>query len=183
MTEVVRQIQNRFSLDDKIHEIVGCINPHSASVLKPPSLAYLFDALPQLEKYADKNLVDLEWRAHYLDEEISNQLHYIDYWNIVLNRKNNAGLPCYPNLEVVISTLLSLPFSNAAVERFFSQLNLTKSFLRTSLKNETLSGLMHAVYHMKRMKVSSPNLGFDENTLQVMNNVKSNATCAEVANM
>ena len=51
----------------KFHGIVGSINPLSASVLKPPSLAYIFDALPKLEKYADKNLVDLEWNPYYLN--------------------------------------------------------------------------------------------------------------------
>ncbi len=49
LIEAVRQIQNRFSLEDKIHDIVGSINPRSASLLKPASLAYLFDALPQLD--------------------------------------------------------------------------------------------------------------------------------------
>ena len=83
---------------------MACINPRNASSLSPPSLAYLFEDLPQLAKYADKHTVDEEWRLHYLDEELSNQLHFTQYWNIVLNRKNAAGLPCFPNLAVIIST-------------------------------------------------------------------------------
>lgn len=183
LIEAVLQIQKRFSLNDKIHDIVACINPRSASTLNPPSLAFLFDELPQLQQFADKKLVDEEWRLHYLDEELSKQLNFMQYWKIVLNRKNDAGLQCYPNLSVVITTLLSLPFSNAAVERFFSQLNITKTSLRSSLKNETLCGLMHGIYYMKRLNVSSYNLDFDDNMLKAMNNVKSDATCSEVAHM
>lgn len=119
LIEAVTQIQNRFSLNDKIHDIMACIYPRNVSSLNLPSLAYLFEDLPQLAKYADKNAVDEEWRHHYLEEELSNHLHFTKYWNIVLNRKNVAGLPCFLNLATLISTLLSLPFSNASVERFF----------------------------------------------------------------
>jgi len=48
----------------------------------------------------------------------------------------------YPNLSKVISVLFSFPFSNAAVERVFSQLNLIKRDHRTALKHETLLSLM-----------------------------------------
>lgn len=165
-------------MSDKIHDIVACINLCSASNLNPPSLAFLFNELPQLKKFADKKLVDEEWRLHYLDEELSNQLNFMQYWKIVLSRKNNVGLQCYPNLAIVISTLLSLPFSNAPVERYFSQLNITKTSLRSSLKNETLCGLMHGIYYMKRHNVSSNNIGFDDQILKAMTNVKSNAICS-----
>lgn len=89
LIEAVLQIQKRFSLNDKIHDIVACINPRSASTLNPPSLAFLFDELPQLQQFADKKLVDEEWRLHYLGEELSKQLNFMQYWKIVLNRKKS----------------------------------------------------------------------------------------------
>lgn len=66
LIEAVSQIQKRYSLNDKIHEVVACIYPRSASTLNPPSLAYLFDELPQLAKYANTNLVDEEWMTNFL---------------------------------------------------------------------------------------------------------------------
>lgn len=182
LVEAVSQIQTRFSLDDSIHKVVGCINPRNASTLSPPSLAFLFDELPQLKQFVDKKLLDEEWRKHYLDEELSSQLHFTKYWDIVFSRKNAAGLPCYPNLTVAMSTLLSLPFSNASVERFFSQLNLTKTSQRSSLKNETVRGLMHAVYHLKKMSTSAHSMNIDEKLIQAVSNVKSDATCSEDVN-
>lgn len=81
-----------------------------------------------------------------------------------------------------MSTLLSLPFSNASVERFFSQLNLTKTSQRSSLKNETVRGLMHVVYHLKKKGTSAHNMNIDEKLVQAVSNVKSDATCSEDVN-
>lgn len=64
LIKAVIQIQNRFSINDKFHNIMACINPRNAYSLSPPSLAYLFEDLPQLTKYADKHAADEEWRLH-----------------------------------------------------------------------------------------------------------------------
>ena len=47
-----------------------------------------------------------------------------------------------PNLLKVLKVLLSMPFSNAAVERVFSQLKLIKTDQRASLKQESLLALL-----------------------------------------
>ena len=99
-----------------------------------------------------------------------------DYWSIVFSKENAAGMKCFPNLKAVISSVLSLPFSNAAVERFFSKLNLTKTSQRNCLKNETICGLMHAVYHMKNKNTRSHTLEIDENLIKA-------AECEEQCHM
>ena len=158
-------------------KFLSCINP------KPPPLSCLVQALPQLEKFVDKKLLDEEWRAHYLEEDLSAHLKVTEYWDIVFKKRNAADLPSFPNLTVAISTVLSLPFSNASVERFFSHLNLTKTSQRSSLKNETLRGLMHAVFYLKNKVQSAHNIVIDEHLLRAINNVKSNATCSEEVNV
>ena len=45
--------------------------------------------------------------------------------------------------------LLTLPFSNAAVERLFSQLSLTKNKQRASLRQEGLLALLQAKAYFK----------------------------------
>lgn len=92
-------------------------------------------------------------------------------------------MPCFPNLKVVMSTLLSLPFSNAPVERFFSKLNLTKTCQRSSLKNETVCGLMHLVYYMKNNNLTSDTLETDRKMATALQYVKGNATCEETREM
>ena len=46
------------------------------------------------------------------------------------------------NLQKVVVVLLSFPFSNAGVERVFSQLKLIKTDRRSALKHESLLALM-----------------------------------------
>lgn len=182
LIESVKQIQARFSDDDGLHKILQCLRPQNAINLEPPSLSKLFDAIPQLSNFVDRKKTDEEWRSHHLLEELSSQLSCTDYWNIVFSQRNAANLPCFPNLKVVMSTLLSLPFSNASVERCFSKLNLIKNKQRTKLKNETLKGLMHMIYHLKN-NLTSDRLDTNAGMIAALRGVKSNATCNEVSDM
>ena len=54
LIESLKQIQNRFSLNEPIHSIGQCLAPMNAANLEPKSLVSVFDAMPQLFKYADK---------------------------------------------------------------------------------------------------------------------------------
>ena len=47
----------------------------------------------------------------------------------------------YPNLTVLYKLYLTIPVSSAAAERSFSRLKLIKSYLRTTMKQDRLSGL------------------------------------------
>jgi hypothetical protein len=55
-------------------------------------------------------------------------------------------------LSKVIAALLSMPFSNAPVERVFSQLRQIKDDRRTSLKDQTLVGLLQTKCAVQDMK-------------------------------
>ena len=48
----------------------------------------------------------------------------------------------FPNLNTLASIVLSIPVSTASVERSFSQMELTKTRLHSSLSDSTLSHLM-----------------------------------------
>ena len=65
-----------------------------------------------------------------------------DYWSTIFKQKNAVGNQMYPNLAKVVSVLCSFPFSNASVERVFSQLKLIKRDHRTALKYESLLSLI-----------------------------------------
>ena len=176
LIESVLQIQERFQFTDPVFYIIQCIDPHNASELVPKSLVNVMNALPQLSKFVDTEKLNVEWRSHYLIDELSRHMSCFDYWSIVFSKENAAGMKCFPNLKAVISSVLSLPFSNAAVERFFSKLNLTKTSQRNCLKNETICGLMHAVYHMKNKNTRSHTLEIDENLIKA-------AECEEQCHM
>ena len=82
----------------------------------------------------------------------------------------------YPNLRKVVACIMSLPFSNASVERLFSLLKLVKSDVRNALKRETLAGLMHAHEGMKASGVHAHEIELDKEFVRLVKNVKSNVT-------
>ena len=67
----------------------------------------------------------------------------LQFWQNRLNARTFDGKLKYANLKKIIGCVMSLPSSNAAVERLFSVLKLVKTDTRNSLKRESLVGLLH----------------------------------------
>ena len=55
---------------------------------------------------------------------------------------NTSGVSRFPTISKLTKSLLSLPHSNAEVERVFSQVALMKTKLRNSLKSSTLDSIL-----------------------------------------
>lgn len=141
LVESFTQIQRRFSNLEEL-DFLKCLDPANAYNLSMPSLAPLYNKLRYLDGEAPMQDVDAEWRAHALCPMVNGSMSVEDYWKRIFNQKDAVGNISYPNLNKVITILLSFPFSNAAVERVFSQLKLIKNDNRTSLKQESLVGLL-----------------------------------------
>ena len=75
--------------------------------------------------------------------------------------------------------LLTLPFSNAVVEQFFSTLKDVKTDHRNSLKSVTLTSIMQAKSGMKRKKHFSRDLEVDAPLLKRLKCVRANVTADE----
>ena len=141
LIESVSQIQERFA-DCQNRDHLFCLLPIMAFNLKIPSLSLLYKEMPHLEGVAALQSVDPEWREHALNPKLSEQLTPEEYWQVVFKEKDGSGKPRYPHLTKVMKVLLSLPFSNVAAERLFSQLKLVKTDHRSSLKQESLVALL-----------------------------------------
>ena len=99
-----------------------------------------------MKDVVDLQQTNLEWRqtTNYLSSSVSKSLDHSVFWQSVFEAKNIAGNIQNPQLSRMVSLLFSLPYSNAAVERLFSQLKLIKNDHRASLKNESVLGLITA---------------------------------------
>ena len=73
-----------------------------------------------------------------------------EFWLRVLKYTDAAGEQVFYELAHFALALLALPFSNAAVERMFSQMNLLKTKLRNRMKQEMLEAIMHIRSHLNR---------------------------------
>ena len=76
-----------------------------------------------------------------------------DFWLTVLECTDAAGENVLSDLAKFALALLSLPFSNASVERMFSQMNLLKTKLRNRMKQEMLEAIMLIRSHMQRNEI------------------------------
>ena len=90
------------------------------------------------------------------------------------------GDPKYPNLIKFFTTLSSLPFSNAAVERVFSQLKLVKTDHRNSLKSMSLVSLLQSKLSLKNQGVTAASLQPNKELLKQARDAKSDATDEQV---
>lgn len=68
-----------------------------------------------------------------------NQENTVAFWAEVKTFMDSAGNRQFQDLAVFALNLLSLPWSNAEVERVFSQVNLVKTKLRNRLHIDTLN--------------------------------------------
>ncbi|CAD6230789.1 GSCOCG00012201001-RA-CDS, partial [Cotesia congregata] len=144
--ELVTDIVVRFDFSDPIFDIIKIVNPKVAQKFEVKSLNDVFVRFPILCNNVDQQQADVEWRDHALlnyDElNLDASKPPDEYWTDVFNLKNKSNVCLFPNLKIVITALLSLPFSNASVERAFSNLKKIKTDNRNKLNTETVSAIM-----------------------------------------
>lgn len=75
----------------------------------------------------------------------------VKFWAEVSSYKDASNKNPYHELSSVALTVLSLPHSNAEIERVFSQMNIIKTKLRNKMQTDTTNALLHIRYGLKRM--------------------------------
>lgn len=66
----------------------------------------------------------------------------IDFWFRVYGLQNSYNEPKYPNISKFALTLLTIPLSNASIERIFSQMNIVKNKIRNKLLVSTTESIL-----------------------------------------
>lgn len=72
-----------------------------------------------------------------------------EFWIEVSEDKNSAGEQRFPHISKLALSLLSLPFSNATVERVFSIVNIIKNKLRNRMHVRTADAIMRVRFSLK----------------------------------
>ncbi|KAK3892454.1 hypothetical protein Pcinc_003687 [Petrolisthes cinctipes] len=73
------------------------------------------------------------------------------FWIEVNGYKDASGVNPYPELCELAISVLSLPHSNAEVERLFSQMNIVKSKLRSRLNLRSVNAILAVRSGLKRV--------------------------------
>ncbi|CAG5046128.1 unnamed protein product [Parnassius apollo] len=98
---------------------------------------------PMIEKLVSqwRNIVHIKW------ESLTST---VKFWNEVMQYKDAADNNPFAELCEFAMSLISLPHSNADVERVFSQMSLVKTKLRNRLAVRTLNAILYVRFGLKR---------------------------------
>ncbi|XP_045027967.1 uncharacterized protein LOC116920669 [Daphnia magna] len=163
------------------------LKPKNVRNLCPASLSSLFKRFPLLSDHCNVVEAEKEWRSHvnmpidYFEIDSSQstfEFYNMDvefYWNRVFAAKPPSTEPQFPNLKVCISLLLSLPFSNASAERFFSSMKLTKTPVRNALHDKSVSALLKANNWLKNEGTTAGKVEIPDNLINLAKKVITNA--------
>ena len=100
-----------------------------------------FDDMDQLEN---------EWQALCLEQWSQDCMKdVVSFWAEVSERRNSIGQQRFRNISSLAVALFSLPFSNASVERIFSQMNVVQNKLRNRLVVRSVEAILKIRYGLK----------------------------------
>lgn len=149
--KLIIELRNRLPSNLKVLRKMNLFSSKNClRVLKEPiiEIAALLGYTPEeVDKINDQwtNLTLIKW---------VNVNTTIDLWNEIYFYKDSAGINPFRELADLAVKILSLPHSNADVERLFSQTNIIKNKLRNRMQTSTLAAILTIKTSLKRMQKS-----------------------------
>ncbi|XP_050059097.1 uncharacterized protein LOC114130437 isoform X1 [Aphis gossypii] len=109
----------------------------------------------------DIEILEIQWRnltslrySDICDSSIPIQeKNTQEFWVDVLNIKETGGKKKFEDLALFVLQILSLPLSNAIVERVFSVMNCVKSKLRNRMQVDMLQAILRIRLHLNASKI------------------------------
>jgi len=143
LVEWALQVQKR--LPDKliVFKDLDLLSPKNATSQVKPSIISLASKFPTVA--ADVDSVEREWKL-LSTKTWSCTDNIIHFWSEISGTKNAGGEKAFGNISKLALALLSLPFSNASVERCFSQMSAVKNNLRNRLLVKTTNSILQVRY-------------------------------------
>ena len=144
--ELIKQLRQRLpdniTILKKISELSfnHCLNPVKNDII---DLAKFFTSDSNELTHIDfqwKKLHTVDWKSRAT----------IELWSEIFNYRDSADENPFENVSKFALKCLSLPHSNADVERAFSQMNIIKSKLRNKMHVKTLNAILAIKYGLLR---------------------------------
>lgn len=123
------------------------------------------DLLTHFKKTAHEiSVIDNQWRKiHLIAWDNINDT--CKFWAEVYNYRDSGGCSVFEELALFALALLSLPHSNADVERLFSQMNVVKTKLRNRMGLKMLNAILTIRAGLKRQEICCSEFEPSENLL------------------
>ncbi|XP_053947696.1 uncharacterized protein LOC128856421 [Anastrepha ludens] len=137
VVELVKQLKQRLPDNFNILKQIDAFSVENILKIKNKSIT------PILEYFNTPNIDQIE-RQYYEVRQVQweNVDDTVKFWNEVLKYRDSGGNCRFHELALVALQILSLPWSNAEVERVFSQVNLVKSKIRNRMSVDTLNAIL-----------------------------------------
>ncbi|XP_062141089.1 uncharacterized protein LOC133849197 isoform X1 [Drosophila sulfurigaster albostrigata] len=164
-------------------EVFQQIDLFSITKILCPKKANILHILEHLKLDSDKieDILFQYQNIHLLNW--SNLTDTISFWAEVSNYVDAAGNKRFSALASFALSLLSMPWSNAEVERVFSQMNNVKTKLRNRMAVETLNSILHIRYGLRRANKSCHNYEVPQDCLKMIGTNQSYKNSAEEEGM
>lgn len=144
--ELCKQIRYRLPSNIDILQKISFFTPENATAqVSQPDITILVSSFKTICKDCDATIS--EWNAlHRIKWENTEDPE--SYWIEVAQNKNALGEARFGHISKLALALLSLPFSNATVERAFSIANVVKNKLRNRLTISSTDCIMRVRFHL-----------------------------------
>ena len=148
VVELIKEIQMRLPENIDCLLMLGKLHPkHDTSQCKD-SISSL--AAKHRSTFNDMDQLENEWQALCLKEWSQDCMKdVVSFWAEVNEKRNSVGQQRFSNISSLALALLSLPFSNASVERIFSQMNVVHNKLRNRLVVRSVEAILQIRYGLK----------------------------------
>ncbi|CAH2096404.1 unnamed protein product [Euphydryas editha] len=150
--KLAKEIQQRLPPNYNVLELISKLDPETILRQgKDNSISELAKELGYTASDIDKILN--QWHnICFIQWENTNDV--IKFWVEVDNYRNAAGINDFAELVDLAISSLSLPQSNAGIERIFSVMNIVKSKLRNKMADPLLNAI---IFIRNRLKVTDAN--------------------------
>ncbi|KAI8115040.1 hypothetical protein CVS40_12684 [Lucilia cuprina] len=112
------------------------------------------DILPILNLFHVDDEISLKIQKQYSNIHYikwKNTNNTISFWTEVYKYRDAGGNKKFNEISEFVLKLLSLPWSNAEVERVFSQINLVKTYLRNKMHLSIVTSILSIRFGLKRI--------------------------------
>lgn len=149
LIDIIKQFQQRLPDNIDISEKIEVLSPSNSLKQIKENISPICEFFGFQNKEIEK--IDLQWRnINLLNWKNTNSA--VEFRSEVYSFQDSASNNPFKELANLALTALCIPWSNAACERVFSQMNLIKNKLRNKMKSPMLISLLYIRSGLKRNK-------------------------------
>ncbi|KYN18890.1 hypothetical protein ALC57_08796 [Trachymyrmex cornetzi] len=164
-----------YKCENKLNQlkIDNIMSSNDEKIFRERCTKFLYKLYVQLKQKVPDNIKILEKISFFsvhniLKHQKSPIISLLKFWHEVSCYRNANNENPFKDLCNLALTFLVLPFSNAEMERIFSQLNLVKNKVRNKISLNMVNAILTIRYGLRRYDKCCHNYDVDEKTLSII---------------